>query len=787
MRYYRQWVTWRYEEQEAGKKPTKVLYNPMFNGHAAVDKPETWVSYDEAVAAFENSPEAWAGIGFVLTTDDPYCFIDLDDTKKYTNHEELFARQNELYNSFQSYAELSPSGTGLHIITKGAVERGRKRAQIEIYSQLRFMTMTGNIYRDAPIVDEDHLVKMWWHAMGGAAAVHNREANYQPQTEDDARVLHRMFTAENGIKTRNIYEGAWSQYYSSWSEADQALFNVLVFFTKNKEQIIRIFQSSQLATRRKAYRIDYLERTLSLAFDRELPPIDTEGLFIAMENARALASANGAAPEGPSAAPNIALGAEEPGRRPTASDAANMAPKAGPVNSSIPIPPGLVGDIAEFIYSAAPRPVPEIALVGALGFMAGIAARTFNVRGSGLNSYFLMLAPTGTGKEAMNSGISKIASALAKSGTPNIYKFIGPGQVASKAALHRWLDETSPCFVSILGEFGITLKSMSDPRASQHLKDLKSAMMDVYTKSGAGQRLNDSARAKADDSTKSVLSPNFSMIGESTQERFFEAVDEQMIYEGLLPRMTLVEYNGDLPTLNNSAHHAVPSVDLLNRIAKLCSFVNAHDLATKGAIDVGATDDAARHFAKFNSYCESFQRGPSSNELLRGVWTRAHLKAMKIAALVAVGINNDRPEIDLDVAEWACELTARECTALLARFDANQVGEHVRTDDRAQHDTIVRLFKKWMLGPADVPMKYGVSSAMHFQGWMPHSPLVRALSPMAAFKRSANPTFAVNTAIKLMLDNDEIRMIPTQQTIDTLGTQAKCYAISDPDTFFRDI
>lgn len=790
MRFYRQWVTWRYEQEEVGKKPTKVLYNPLFNGHASVSSPETWVSYEEAVAAFEDNGDMWAGIGFVLTTDDPYCFIDLDNTDDRPDHKELFDLQNTLYNSFHSYAEWSPSGKGLHIITKGAVERGRKRKQVEIYSQLRFMTMTGNVYRDAPILDEDTTVKMWWHQMGGAAAVNSREANYQPQTEEDARVLHRMYTAENGALARNLYDGHWQQHYGSWSEADQALFNILVFYTKNKEQIVRMFQASGLASRRKAFRVDYLERTLSLAFDRELPPVDIEALHILLNDIRA--ETNGAAPAVPSAAPNITSGASYPelgrpqGDVIDASNNGQMGHNSGPVNSSIPMPPGLVGEIAEFIYSAAPRPVAEIALVGALGFMAGMTARSFNVRGTGLNIYMLMLAPTGTGKEAMNSGISKLASAMVKAGSPNIYKFIGPGHVASKAALHRWLDDTSSCFLSILGEFGITLKSMSDPRASQHLKDLKSALMDVYTKSGAGQRLNETARAKAEDSTKGVLSPNFSFIGESTQERFFEAVDETMIYEGLLPRCTLVEYNGDLPTLNNRAHLAQPSTALLERLGKLVSWVNARDIVTQGPLDVDASNEAAQHFDKFNTYCESFQRGPGSNELLRGVWTRAHLKAMKLAAIVAIGINNDRPVIDLGTAEWACMLTARECQSLLARFDANQVGETVRTDDRAQHDTVVRLFKKWLLGTAEIPMKYGVSSAMHFQGWLPHAPLIRALASQAAFKRANNPSIAANAAIKLMLDNDEIRLLPTQQTIDTLGTQAKCYVVSDPSTFFRD-
>lgn len=70
-------------------------------------------------------------------------------------------------------------------------------------------------------------------------------------------------------------------------------------------------------------------------------------------------------------------------------------------DANLPIP-GLVGEVAKFIYASAPRPVAEIAFVGAIGLVAGISGRAYNVSGRGLYQYALLLANTGTGKEAMN-------------------------------------------------------------------------------------------------------------------------------------------------------------------------------------------------------------------------------------------------------------------------------------------------------------------------------------------------------------------------------------------------
>jgi primase-polymerase (primpol)-like protein len=52
LKSYRQWIVWRYEDH-GGPKPTKVPYSPNFPGHAAVDKPGTWASFDEAVRSLQ--------------------------------------------------------------------------------------------------------------------------------------------------------------------------------------------------------------------------------------------------------------------------------------------------------------------------------------------------------------------------------------------------------------------------------------------------------------------------------------------------------------------------------------------------------------------------------------------------------------------------------------------------------------------------------------------------------------------------------------------------------------
>lgn len=132
------WVLWRYIEDR--KVPHTVRGNK-----ASSTNPKTWASYDEVVAAFADAPGDWEGLGFVLG--DGICGIDLDDCRdKETGAiaewaQAIIDRQN-------SYAEVSPSGTGVKIFCLGDVPKAYKRkvaggGGIEAYAAGRFFAFTG--------------------------------------------------------------------------------------------------------------------------------------------------------------------------------------------------------------------------------------------------------------------------------------------------------------------------------------------------------------------------------------------------------------------------------------------------------------------------------------------------------------------------------------------------------------------------------------------------------------------------------------------------------------------
>jgi putative DNA primase/helicase len=132
-----QWVNWRLEERNGDF--TKVPYTPHTGRRASSTDLLTWGTFDEALAALQNGN--YDGIGFVFSSGDPYCGVDLDGCRNPKTGE-LTAWAKEIVDYLDGYAEVSPSGRGVHVIVRGKTP-SRRRGAIEVYSSERFFTMTG--------------------------------------------------------------------------------------------------------------------------------------------------------------------------------------------------------------------------------------------------------------------------------------------------------------------------------------------------------------------------------------------------------------------------------------------------------------------------------------------------------------------------------------------------------------------------------------------------------------------------------------------------------------------
>lgn len=780
LRALHQWVCWRYEEVE-GNKPTKVPYNPRTGYPASVTDPATWCPFDYCVNAVAQSNGGYAGIGFVFTDRDPYCGIDLDHLQ---DDPEGSARQVLIFDKMDSYSERSPSGLGLHIIVKAHVPHGRKRHGIEVYSSGRFFTMTGDVYKDAPIADRQDLVQMLWSEMGQAAQPNYYVGDYT-EKESDADVWDKAARAANGDLFLRLWNGDASGYFST-SEADFALIDIIAFYTKHRMQIQRMFLNSELGKRgkyaeAKPGRLSALMGyMINKSFDRMLPPVDISGVIDQFNAAQAERNSPRGADQTGYSLPRPALaGADQ--ATPATPAPTSYDGSSADLWRSLP-PPGLLGALTNYVYGASPRPVYEISLAAALGLMSGICGRAFNVSGTGLNHYIMCLANTGTGKEAMSSAINRLMTAVAKD-VPSAMQFIGPADLASGQGLLKHLsDRETPCFVSLVGEVGLKLQQMTHPNASTSEIALRRVMLDLFNKSGAGNMVHPTVYSDKKNNTDVIHSPAFSLLGDSTPEVFYRALDEDSITQGLLPRFTIIEYGGPRVALNEAHANTVPTYDLITAVGTLAK--NCHEnMATGKVINITANDAAQALLREIDSYAD-MRINTADKDVLRQLWNRFHLKTLKLAGILAISVNFYEPLIDAKMVEWSRSLVLADTVRLMGKFQSGEIGQH---NENSEQDAALRLAVKHFLTSELPALKvYDVNGALHNDKVVPYLYLQRRLVSAAAFRKDKrNSTQAIKAAIQNLIDGGVLAEVPPAQLREKYQFNGRAYAPVNPGWFLK--
>lgn len=201
----RQWIAWKYETKDGRK--TKVPYNVITKKRASSTDPRSWTDFVWADLAVRRG--FFDGLGFVFTEEDPFCGIDIDHCRDPETGK-LREDAEKVLKDAGSYAEISPSGTGIHIIGTDplrAKDAGRKKDGYEVYHNKRFFTVTGMEEGHYPLKDiSDAVTALFGTVLTKPAPITNRRLA-TPENLPDEKLLARLFKQKNGALLEALYAG----------------------------------------------------------------------------------------------------------------------------------------------------------------------------------------------------------------------------------------------------------------------------------------------------------------------------------------------------------------------------------------------------------------------------------------------------------------------------------------------------------------------------------------------------------------------------------------------------
>lgn len=142
LRQYKQWLWFKkiVKVDKWGKeKISKIPISSITLKSDGWNDRKHWTDFETAVKNIESSGSD--GLSFALSKDDPFVCIDLDRV------DDSFG---DFLNDFNdTYREVSQSGRGVHIFTKGTIAKNfnNQIEKVEMYQENRCIAMTGNILK----------------------------------------------------------------------------------------------------------------------------------------------------------------------------------------------------------------------------------------------------------------------------------------------------------------------------------------------------------------------------------------------------------------------------------------------------------------------------------------------------------------------------------------------------------------------------------------------------------------------------------------------------------------
>ena len=246
LREYKQWLWFkkiRKKDLKGKEKILKIPVSPITFKSDDWNNKEQWADFETAVNNIESS--GCDGLSFVLSKDDPFVCIDLDDVQE--NMLKMFQADFS-----DTYKEISQSGKGIHIFVKGKIEKNfnNQLEKVEMYQENRCIAMTGDTHKFensgvGKVISKQSKLDKYYRLFAPKDSIRKKILTYQrsnsvPETDKVIEIMC-MYNA----KAKALFEGSYTS--GDASKDDFGLILFLNSFTHgNAEMMKEIFLQSAL-------------------------------------------------------------------------------------------------------------------------------------------------------------------------------------------------------------------------------------------------------------------------------------------------------------------------------------------------------------------------------------------------------------------------------------------------------------------------------------------------------------------------------------------------------------
>jgi hypothetical protein len=535
-------------------------------------------------------------IAYVFASNCPFTGIDVDDCIVDGDFTE-FAR--EILHLFEgkAYAEISPSGTGIKLWVRAKKPQGYRcqNKNLEVYDNNRFFAVTGEVLAGFGDVGKDATQEL----------LHLLDKYLKPDTtpKPTTSIYPAVYPSISISKRLEEYAETFEPVYEGGR--NHKAFN----HAGNMRAI-----TDEIGNPPSEDEIIYLLRRWNAS---NVPPLSDDELLKAIESSARNGSARAVKP--PTEQPvydyshidfeNLNLDFD------TEIDDEEFCLSCIPES-------GLLRGVFEFYSEVCYRKSNMMGLAVSLSLCQTILGRRVRSHTDlRTNDYNLIIAPTGSGKEACETTITKLLSAADASNS----MLLPPDIQSGNGLMHAIAQQ--PCGIWCCDEFGKILQAILDKKGNLHIKNIGNHLLKLYGKASGvygGAAHSDGVRNK-------VVQPHLVLLGLATASTVFSSVGADQVSDGLIGRIAFFPVQ-DRPPEKESMSIAEPSHELVKAVRSWIEYTpgrgNLNDLFPEPSI-VEMTPEALERWKQHRQGIDHKMREESESRA--AVWARVAARAMKLA------------------------------------------------------------------------------------------------------------------------------------------------------------
>jgi hypothetical protein len=605
------WVRWWYTPD--GKK--------MFVGKS--NDRSTWHTIDDLATS--------EAVAFVIPEAGQYVGVDLDDVIGLDGV--MSDEASEILNRFigVAYAELSPSGSGLKLITRGRKPDWAKcelSTWLECYDHARFWCMTGR-----PV---DPSEADWMEIGDGQEAIDWLCDKYLRPSQPVKRPKQiQVVTAEP--VSGSLIERA-EAYVAAYPPSLEGGRNNAAF--KLAGHLFAIDHYGERLTMDQCFHLVW-------QWNCGLPnPLDEVEIRSAVESSSRNGTPMETKPATSRAVTVARVLSSDDEIQPSLNDLIEGVKDAHTAGwpARLMRPPGFMGEVVDFIQQQNPRPSSILALPAAIALQATLLGNKWRDKsGNRANLYLIAVAPPGAGKAAP---IRVVQDVLTAAGAEELWG----GKPSSDSAMASDMKVKSTKLY-VWDEFGKFLqKTKMTSGGSATLNTIQDAMLELWGINGGTWKQKSYSDSKLN---KQVDDPCMLLHGSTTPGTLWAGFDESNLLDGFCARLLIFQEHQYGP-LQETEQQAPP--ESIIQQARYWVHCKHHDgnlpELNAGCRVIPETGNARHYFREMSQMMEDNLH----DEAAAAQWARSSEKARRLAICYACSRDYQSPLIDDEAAQWACDV-----------------------------------------------------------------------------------------------------------------------------------